>query len=118
MTLPNHDTVLSQFHDLLADHGFDGLADALTVLLNEVMKIERSRHLRSVGRHPGSPKCRRRSDKRKNRLKRQAVFRCNAPREIRTPVLALKGLRPSPLDDGGVLVAAGFYHSPPYRSSN
>ena len=26
-----------------------------------------------------------------------------APTEIRTPVLALKGLRPSPLDDGGEL---------------
>jgi hypothetical protein len=25
-----------------------------------------------------------------------------ASREIRTPVLALKGLRPSPLDDGGI----------------
>ena len=25
----------------------------------------------------------------------------DAPREIRTPVLALKGLRPGPLDDGG-----------------
>ena len=30
--------------------------------------------------------------------------------EIRTPVLALKGLRPGPLDDGGVLRAGGFYH--------
>ena len=27
----------------------------------------------------------------------------SAPTEIRTPVLALKGLRPSPLDDGGKL---------------
>ena len=26
---------------------------------------------------------------------------CCAPTGIRTPVLALKGLRPSPLDDGG-----------------
>lgn len=30
-----------------------------------------------------------------------AVFSC-APTEIRTPVLTLKGLRPGPLDDGGV----------------
>jgi hypothetical protein len=30
----------------------------------------------------------------------------SAPTEIRTPVLALKGLRPSPLDDGGVLTRA------------
>jgi hypothetical protein len=26
----------------------------------------------------------------------------SAPREIRTPVLTLKGLRPGPLDDGGL----------------
>lgn len=47
MTLHENDTVLFQLHDLLADHGFAGLADALTVLLNEVMKIERSRHLQA-----------------------------------------------------------------------
>jgi hypothetical protein len=29
------------------------------------------------------------------------LFPSGAPREIRTPVLALKGLRPGPLDDGG-----------------
>ena len=29
-----------------------------------------------------------------------------APREIRTPVLALKGLRPGPLDDGGKNILA------------
>ena len=33
-----------------------------------------------------------------------------APTRIRTEVLALKGLRPGPLDDGGMLSAAGFYH--------
>jgi hypothetical protein len=32
----------------------------------------------------------------------QELMSC-APTEIRTPVLALKGLRPSPLDDGGKL---------------
>ncbi len=30
------------------------------------------------------------------------ALRGDAPTEIRTPVLGLKGLRPSPLDDGGV----------------
>lgn len=40
----------------------------------------------------------------------------SAPVGIRTPVLALKGPRPSPLDDGGGK-AAGFYHSLPCRSS-
>lgn len=36
-----------------------------------------------------------------------------ASTEIRTLVLALKGLRPSPLDDGGVLIAAGILSSHP-----
>ena len=34
------------------------------------------------------------------RRKNGALF-LDAPKEIRTPVLGLKGLRPSPLDDGG-----------------
>jgi hypothetical protein len=33
-----------------------------------------------------------------------------APTQIRTGVLALKGLRPGPLDDGGGFQAVGFYH--------
>ena len=33
-----------------------------------------------------------------------------APTEIRTPVLGLKGPRPGPLDDGGLLTRAAFYH--------
>lgn len=33
-----------------------------------------------------------------------------APTQIRTGVLALKGLRPGPLDDGGGSQATGFYH--------
>ncbi len=42
-----------------------------------------------------------------------------APTEIRTPVVALKGLRPGPLDDGGRLIygAGGFYHPRGERSS-
>ena len=35
------------------------------------------------------------------------LWRC-APTGIRTPVVALKGLRPSPLDDGGILKRADF----------
>ena len=31
----------------------------------------------------------------------EGVFSICAPTGIRTPVVALKGLRPSPLDDGG-----------------
>src|SRR3954447_19768007 len=33
---------LDQIGQLLAEQGFDGLADALRVLLNEVMKLERA----------------------------------------------------------------------------
>jgi transposase-like protein len=36
---------LEQITELLAEHGFDGLAQAVTVLLNEVMKIERTHAL-------------------------------------------------------------------------
>jgi hypothetical protein len=34
-----------------------------------------------------------------------------APTGIRTPVLALKGLRPSPLDDGGMFFASPLFIS-------
>ena len=36
----------------------------------------------------------------------------SAPTEIRTPVLALKGLRPGPLDDGGFYLSDGILPSP------
>ena len=39
------DNVLSLVYEVLVDSGFDGLADALTLLLNEVMRLERSQHL-------------------------------------------------------------------------
>lgn len=42
MTHQMQTTALDPFVELLADQGFDGLADALRVLLNEVMKIERA----------------------------------------------------------------------------
>jgi transposase-like protein len=42
--MAHHDqpTALDQITELLAEHGFDGLAQAVTVLLNEVMKLERA----------------------------------------------------------------------------
>jgi hypothetical protein len=45
-------------------------------------------------------------------------FEPGAPTEIRTLVLALKGLRPGPLDDGGIFIfnAAGLYHSAQFGS--
>ncbi len=41
MTHQLQTTALDQITELLAENGFDGLAQAVTVLLNEVMKIER-----------------------------------------------------------------------------
>ena len=42
MTHQTQATALDQITELLAEHGFDGLGRAVTVLLNEVMKIERA----------------------------------------------------------------------------
>jgi putative transposase len=41
------DSVLSQVYEVLVDSGFDGLVEALTLLLNEVMLLERSQHLQA-----------------------------------------------------------------------
>ncbi len=45
--MPHHDqfTAFEQTTELLNENGFDGLAQAVTVLLNEVMKIERAHTL-------------------------------------------------------------------------
>lgn len=45
MTHQMQTTALDQITELLAEHGFDDLAQAVTVLLNEVMKLERSHAL-------------------------------------------------------------------------
>ncbi len=42
MTHQLQTTALDEIGELLAEHGFDGMARALTVLLNEVMKLERA----------------------------------------------------------------------------
>ena len=42
MTHHEHLTVLDRVLELLAQNGFDGMADACRVLLNEAMKIERA----------------------------------------------------------------------------
>src|SRR4051812_44902999 len=42
MTHQVQTTPLDEIRELLAEQGFDGLADALRVLLNEVMKLERA----------------------------------------------------------------------------
>ena len=45
MTHPMQITALDQMTELLVENGFDGLAQAVVVLLNEVMKIERTHAL-------------------------------------------------------------------------
>jgi hypothetical protein len=42
MTHQMQPTALDHITELLAEHGFDGRASAVTVSLNEVMKIERA----------------------------------------------------------------------------
>jgi transposase-like protein len=42
MTHQDQTTALDEITELLTEHGFDGLASAVTVLLNEVMKLERT----------------------------------------------------------------------------
>ena len=48
MTHRMQTTALDEIRELLAEHGFDGLADTLRVLLNEVMKLERAAVLKAV----------------------------------------------------------------------
>jgi len=48
MTYRVEDTALEQVFELLAEEGFDGMSQALEVLLNEMMKVERSRHLQAA----------------------------------------------------------------------
>ncbi len=45
MTHQEQTTALDRIVELLAEHGFDGMAQAMTVLLNEAMKLERTHAL-------------------------------------------------------------------------
>lgn len=47
MTYQVEDSALEHIFELLANEGFDGMGEALGVLLNEMMKLERSHHLRA-----------------------------------------------------------------------
>ena len=43
--MPHHDddrTSYTQVLELLTEHGFDGMANAMQILLNEAMELERS----------------------------------------------------------------------------
>jgi transposase-like protein len=56
MTPQNQISPLDQITELLAEHGFEGLPEAVTVLLNEIMKIERS-HALGAGPYQRSEHC-------------------------------------------------------------
>lgn len=48
MTYGGEDTALERVFELLAEEGFDSMSQAPEVLLNEIMKVERSRHLQAA----------------------------------------------------------------------
>jgi putative transposase len=48
MTHQTQATALDEIMELLAEHAFDGMAQAVTALLNEVMKLERAHALGAV----------------------------------------------------------------------
>ncbi len=47
MTHRMDDTLLTAVCELLDEYGFDSLAEAMTLVLNETMKVERARHLQA-----------------------------------------------------------------------
>jgi len=49
-----NDNVLEVVMQLLIENGFDGLADSIRIIMNEAMKIDRSRALRAQP-HERSP---------------------------------------------------------------
>ncbi len=53
MTYENNNKRFDDLMELLIDQGFEGMASAMQVLLNEAMKIERSEHL-SAGNYQRS----------------------------------------------------------------
>ncbi len=48
MTHQNHSNELNAAVQLLAEHGFEGMANAMQILFNEAMKIERSEYLNAA----------------------------------------------------------------------
>lgn len=54
MTYQIQDNGVKAAVELMADHGLSGLPDAITMLINEAMRVERQRHL-GVGAYERSP---------------------------------------------------------------
>ena len=47
MACRSNDSSINAAVKLIAEEEFDGLSDAVTLLINEAMQIERSRHLQA-----------------------------------------------------------------------
>jgi putative transposase len=45
MTHTGHSNNVQEILQLLVEHGFDGMANAMEILFNEAMKIERAQYL-------------------------------------------------------------------------
>jgi transposase-like protein len=91
MTHQEQPTALDTIAELLAEHGFDGLASAVTVLLNEVMKLERAHALgagpyqRSEGRRGYA-----------NGFKPRTIHTRIGPLAVEVPRLAASSSTPRP----------------------
>jgi putative transposase len=95
MTHQMQTTALDQITELLAEHGFDGLASAVTVLLNEVMKLERA-HALGVGPYQ-------RSEDRKgyaNGFKPRTIHTRIGPLTVEVPQTRGVDFYPSALEKG------------------
>ena len=47
MTRPENDNVFGEVIEVILQNGLEGLADALSLMINEAMKVERSRALQA-----------------------------------------------------------------------
>jgi transposase-like protein len=95
MTHQMQTNALDEIRELLAEQGFDGLADALRVLLNEVMKLERAA---ALGASPYQ-----RSDDRKghaNGFKPRTIQTRVGPLALRVPQTRGVEFYPSTLEKG------------------
>src|SRR6059058_4171050 len=95
MTHQTQTNALDPIVELLAEHGFDGLAQAVTVLLNEVMKVERA-HALGAGPYQ-------RSDDRKghaNGYKPRTIHSRIGPLAVEVPQTRGVEFYPSALEKG------------------
>lgn len=95
MTHQLHPSKSGEIVELLAEHGFDGLAQALEILLNECMKIERQEFL-GVGPYQRSEQ----RNGRANGFKPKRVKTRVGPLEVSVPQVRDAKFYPSALEKG------------------